>query len=89
MAVEKKNETLGIRMGETMLTALKGIADADGMTVSELVLKLVSKEIEERRSYWSRLDSIFRDDQQGINAIRVDQCDTGFVRAGPIARNPK
>lgn len=89
MAVEKKNETLGIRMGETMLTALKGIADADGMTVSELVLKLVSKEIEERRSYWSRLDSIFRDTFEGGNAIRVDQCDTDFGRRGQGGGNPK
>lgn len=89
MAVEKKNETLGIRMGETMLTALKGIADADGMTVSELVLKLVSKEIEERRSYWSRLDSIFRDTPSSINAIRVDQCDTDFGRRGQSGGNPK
>ena len=89
MAVEKKNETLGIRMGETMLTALKGIADADGMTVSELVLKLVSKEIEERRSYWSRLDSIFRDSLETGNAIRVDQCDTNFGRGAPRGGNPK
>lgn len=76
-------------MNETMLLALKGIAEADGVTVTDLVLNEVSRLIEERRAYWSRLDSIFRDDQQGINAIRVDQCDTGFVRAGPIARNTK
>lgn len=83
MAVEKKNETLGIRMGESMRMALAAIAEADGVTVSELVLKLVSREIEERRAYWSRLDSIFRDDALSINAIRVDQCDTNFGRKGP------
>lgn len=83
MAVEKKNETLGIRMGESMRMALTAIAEADGVTVSELVLTLVSKLIEERRAYWSRLDSIFRDTPSSINAIRVDQCDTNFGRTGP------
>lgn len=83
MAVEKKNETLGIRMGESMRRELAAIAEADGVTVSELVLTLVSKLIEERRAYWSRLDSIFRDTFEGGNAIRVDQCDTNFGRTGP------
>ena len=77
-AVEKKNDTLGIRMSESMMSALKGIADADKLTVSELVINLVSREIEERRAYWARLDSIFRDTELTINAIRVDQRDTGL-----------
>jgi predicted DNA-binding ribbon-helix-helix protein len=89
VAVEKKNETLGIRMGETMLSALKGIAEADGLTVSELVLNEVSRLIEERRAYWSRLDSIFRDTQLSSNAIRVDQCDTNFGRDGKPVVNSK
>ncbi len=77
-AIEKKNDTLGIRMSESMMAALKGIADADKLTVSELVINLVSREIEERRAYWARLDSIFRDTELTINAIRVDQRDTGL-----------
>lgn len=86
---EKKNETLGIRMNETMLLALKGIAEADGVTVTDLVLNEVSRLIEERRTYWSRLDSIFRDTPLSINAIRVDQCDTGFGRNGSGGGNTK
>ena len=89
---EKKVVTLGIRMDEPMAVSLKAIADADGLTDSELVRTLVSNLIEERRTYYTRLHSIFGDSPAAGNDIRVGQCDTGLSASSdstPTARGRK
>jgi len=56
---EKKICSIDVAMDEPMFLAVKGIAEADGITAPELVRMLISTMIEDRRAYYARLDSIF------------------------------
>lgn len=56
---EKKICNIDVAMDEPMFLAIKGIAEADGITAPELIRTLISTLIDERRDYYARLDSIF------------------------------
>ncbi len=56
---EKKLFSIDVAMDEPMFLAIKGIAEADGVTAPELIRMLISTMIEDRRAYYARLDSIF------------------------------
>ena len=73
---EKKIVTLGIRMPESMLLSLKGIAEAKGQNESELVRMLISELVEREREYFRSLHSIFADASGNIKEKPVTQCST-------------
>lgn len=56
---EKKIFSVDVAMDEPMFMAVKGIAEADGVTAPELIRMLVSTMIEDRRAYYTALESIF------------------------------
>ena len=56
---EKKICSIDVAMDEPMFLAVKGIAEADGITAPELIRMLISTMIEDRRAYFARLESIF------------------------------
>lgn len=68
---EKKICSLDVSMDEPMLKALKGLAEADGVSASELVRMLVSTMIDERAEYYARLHSIFGDELFKANPKRT------------------
>ncbi len=70
---EKKIVTFGLRMEEPMMLTLKRLAEADGLTESELVRNLISGLIEERRDRYIRLHSIFGEGCEKVEGCSVQQ----------------
>lgn len=66
---EKKICNIDVAMDEPMFLAVKGIAEADGITAPELIRMLVSTMIEDRRAYFARLESIFGQGSQSRNGV--------------------
>ncbi len=60
---EKKIFNIDVAMDEPMYKAIKGLAEADGVSASELIRMLCSTLISERQSYYDRLNSIFGQQQ--------------------------
>lgn len=56
---EKKLFSIDVAMDEPMYLAIKGLAEADGISASELIRMLCATMISERQAYYSRLHSIF------------------------------
>lgn len=56
---EKKIFSIDVAMDEPMYNAIKGLAEADGVSASELIRMLCSTLIDERAAYYARLNSIF------------------------------
>ena len=56
---EKKLSTVGVRMDEQMVMQIKRVSDAKGITESDVVRMAVSKLLDELRSEYIRLESIF------------------------------
>lgn len=56
---EKKIFSIEVAMDEPMFLAIKGIAEADGVSAPELLRMLASTMIEDRRAYFARLETIF------------------------------
>ena len=56
---EKKIFSIDVAMDEPMFNAIKGLAEADGISASELIRMLCSTMISEREAYYARLHSIF------------------------------
>lgn len=61
MNTEKLNETLGLKLSDTTLRQLKGVAEAAGTTPSELVRYLIEKHLDAERERFRALHSIFGD----------------------------
>lgn len=68
---EKKICNIDVAMDEPMYLAVKGIAEADGITAPELIRMLISTMVEDRRAYFARLETIFghtRPQRNGVAA---------------------
>ncbi len=74
----KKIVTLGIRMDEPMLLKIKKLAEAEGLTESELVRNVISNLIDERRDHYLRLHSIFGDESANVEDKDVQQRTTPY-----------
>lgn len=61
MSSEKLTETLGVKICDTTLRRLKGVAEAAGTTAPELVRYLIEKHLEVERERYRSLHSIFAD----------------------------
>lgn len=66
---EKKICNIDVAMDEPMYLAVKGIAEADGITAPELIRMLISTMVEDRRAYFARLESIFGHGGQCRNGV--------------------
>lgn len=66
---EKKICNIDVAMDEPMFLAVKGIAEADGISAPELIRMLVSTMIEDRRAYFARLESIFGHASNARNGV--------------------
>lgn len=66
---EKKICNIDVAMDEPMYLAVKGIAEADGITAPELIRMLISTMVEDRRAYYARLESIFGYSGQARNGV--------------------
>lgn len=62
MSHEKLNETLGIKLCDTQLKQLRGVAEAAGTTPSELVRHLIELHLAAERERYRSLHSIFADE---------------------------
>lgn len=58
-------------MDEPMYRAIHGLAEADGVSASELMRMLAATLIEERATYYARLHSIFGQDDPAFNEQRA------------------
>ena len=67
---EKKIFSIDVAMDEPMYRAIHGLAEADGVSASELMRMLASTLIEERATYYARLHSIFGYEDPAFNAQR-------------------
>jgi predicted DNA-binding ribbon-helix-helix protein len=56
---EKKIEMISIKLAESQLHQLRGLAEADGVSMAELVRELIDREIEKRRAQYQALASVF------------------------------
>lgn len=65
---EKKIFSIEVAMDEPMFLAIKGIAEADGVSAPELLRMLASTMIEDRRAYFARLETIFGHGNSNRNA---------------------
>lgn len=74
---EKKIVTLGIRLDETMLLKIKGLAEVDGVTESEFARTAISRLVEEREALYHRLHSIFGHGGAASKVISVQHGTTG------------
>lgn len=63
---EKKIFSIDVAMDEPMFNAVKGIAEADGVSTPDLIRMLCSTLISEREAYYARLHSIFGKDERLI-----------------------
>ena len=68
---EKKIFSIDVAMDEPMFRAIHGLAEADGVSASELMRMLASTLIEERATYYARLHSIFGYQDPAFNAQRA------------------
>lgn len=68
---EKKIFSIDVAMDEPMYRAIHGLAEADGVSASELMRMLASTLIEERATYYARLHSIFGHEDPAFNAQRA------------------
>lgn len=59
---EKLNETLGVKLGDSQLRQLRGVAEAAGTTPSELVRYLIEQHLSAERERFRALHSIFGQD---------------------------
>ena len=67
---EKKIFSIDVAMDEPMYRAIHGLAEADGVSASELMRMLASTLIEERATYYARLHSIFGYEAPELNEQR-------------------
>lgn len=56
---EKLNETLGVKLSDTTRKQLKGVAEAAGISESELVRNLIEAHLAAERERYHSLHSIF------------------------------
>lgn len=56
---EKLIDAFTLKLAESQLTQLRGLAEADGIGVSELLRNLIDREIESRRRQYRALASVF------------------------------
>ena len=56
---EKKIYSIDVAMDEQMYRAIHGLAEADGVSASELMRMLASTMIDDRAAYYARLHNIF------------------------------
>lgn len=63
---EKKIFSIDVAMDEPMFNAVKGIAEADGVSAPDLIRMLCSTLISEREAYYALLHSIFGKDERLI-----------------------
>lgn len=64
MHPEKLNETLGIKLSDTTLRQLRGVAEATGSTPSELVRHLIEQHLATERERYRSLHSIFAEGEE-------------------------
>lgn len=61
MSTEKLTETLGVKLSDSLLRQLRGVAESAGTTPPELVRYLIEKHLEAERERYRSLHSIFAD----------------------------
>lgn len=65
MSIEKKNDSIGIRLSDTEKREVDGLAEMHGMCRSEWILHVVRAAIAEEKSRYKSLSSVFGDDCLG------------------------
>ena len=75
--MSKKIAFVALRMEESMLRDIKGLAAAEGLGDSALIRMAISDLIEKKRLYHAQLNAVFGGPMTLSDAIRVEPCSTG------------
>jgi len=62
MAIEKLTENLGVKLSDSQVKQLRGVAEAAGTTPSELVRHLIEIHLASERDRYRALHCIFADE---------------------------
>lgn len=80
--IEKRQDNVNIRMRESMVAAIDGLARMSDMNRSEWVCMVIAQALEVEHRRYIALDSIFGEGRAELNKNGVKQCNTSSVESG-------